>query len=376
MSNNLYTVDGSESLEKLIHDTCCEISKEIASFIPSEKIQALALAGGYGRGEGGVLRTPAGDAPYNDLEFFLFLQGSPRLNERRFGAAMHQLEKKMTAKIGIDVEFKISNLEAFASGQTTMFSYDLVKGHKIFMGLTDALSYCRAHADAASIPPHEATRLLMNRCSGLLFAKDRLTNDSFTSADADFCARNIAKAQLAIGDALLAIHGYYDWSCRARNQRLTEMNDIPLPMEEIIEFHRIGVAFKLHPHITKMGKDELLELHQKVAEVAWCVFRYVEEKRLRKMMPSPAYYASSGNKCPETSAAKNALIRLRSFGLRGWKNGLMFRYPREALLNTLSLLLWDEKSAHQDWLSQQFVSPIHGWQDAMAAYQKLWSRYN
>jgi len=376
MKEARYTIDGSDALELLIRDTCREISREMQSFIPSRILQALALAGGYGRGEGGVLKTQSGDAPYNDLEFFLFLSGSSRLHERRYGAAMHELEQRMTKKIGIDVEFKIASLASIAAGQTTMFTYDLVHGHRIFAGAVDALRSCSHHTDATRIPAHEATRLLMNRCSGLLFAKQRLEAKSFSASDADFVARNIAKAQLALGDALLAINGRYHWSCVERHERLKQIPNSPIPLDELLSFHKSGVDFKLHPHVSSATREQLSELHAQVTTQAWAVWRRVEESRLKRTMLTPQDYASPHNKCPETSPLKNALLRLRTFGINGWLSKQRFRYPREALLNALALLLWAPQSVDFSWLTSQFVSPIHNWQDAVSAYQKLWARYN
>lgn len=376
MSETRYTLDGSEDLEKWIDSVCREISRDIQAFVPASRLQALALAGGYGRGEGGVLRSTERDAPYNDLEFFVFLAGSSRLNEKRYGARIHELEQRMTAKIGIDVEFKISSLESIASGPTTMFGYDLVNGHRIFAGADDALAVCRHHADATRIPPQEAIRLLMNRCSGLLFAKQRLEGTSFTTADADFVARNIAKAQLALGDALLAISGRYHWSCRERHERLKSITESPIPLASLLSFHQDGVEFKLHPHTSSATREELMELHEKVSSNAWLVWRHVEEFRLKHPIITPMSYAGAHTKCPETFALKNALLRLRTFGINGWLTGQTFRYPREALLNSLTILLWDTKAADFPWLSRQLVSPVGNWSDAVAAYQKLWNRYN
>src|SRR5208282_91144 len=107
----------------------------------------------------------------------------------------------------------------------SMFSYDLIAGHRLLWG----------HAPAArlpewdwpngpdGIPPAEGTRLLMNRCSGLLFAHIELDREPFTPARADFVRRNLAKAQLACGDAILAADGQYHWSCRRRHHRLASL---------------------------------------------------------------------------------------------------------------------------------------------------------
>jgi hypothetical protein len=372
-----YTIDGSAALESRLESICEEIGLEVVRIVPRTKLQSLALGGGYGRGEGGVLRYAQGDLPYNDLEFFLLVSGPPRVNERLLRAPIHDLEHRMSDKLGIEVEFKITSVQALSSGPTTMFSYDLLAGHRIVAGDAHALSSCQHHGDATRIPMHEATRLLMNRCSGLLFAKERLVRDSFTAEDADFVARNIAKAELALGDALLASRGAYHWSCRERHDRLERLEEATLPMAGLRDLHAHGVEFKLHPVRSSATREVLLEQHRQVAEVAWKVWAHIEQHRLGRTISSPADYADHTDKCPETTPFRNALIRLRAFGLRGWLAGQMFRYPRESLLNTLPVLLWvAEEELDTAWCSRQLVSPVAGWQDAIAVYQKLWSRYN
>lgn len=375
MSAPRFTRDGSDALENLIGGTCGEIGREVSRIVPADRFQALLLGGGYGRGEGGVLATPDGDAPYNDLEFFLLISGHPRLNERRYGAAIHALEHRMTGKLGIEVEFKILSLEKLISSATTMFYYDLVCGHRVTAGQPDVVKTCTHHADAARIPMHEATRLMMNRCSSLLFAAERLSRGDFTREDHDFTARNIAKAQLALGDVILTTLGKYHWSCIQRHQQLASIHEPGLPMKELLAFHKVGVAFKLRPSPGTSTREELQALHQAVTKAAWAVWSWQEGKRLGIPAVSPLKYGRAGNKCPETSPLKNALVRLRAFGAKGL---LSFRYPREGLLNSLPLLLWAPElvPANTAWLSKQLVSPISNRQQAIAAYEKLWHRFN
>src|SRR5439155_19762094 len=63
-----FTADGSPELEAHLARTCDKIAAGLRGLLPRRKLEAVLLGGGYGRGEGGVLRTPAGDRPYNDLE--------------------------------------------------------------------------------------------------------------------------------------------------------------------------------------------------------------------------------------------------------------------------------------------------------------------
>src|SRR5947199_6504474 len=104
-----------------------------------------------------------------------------------------------------------------------MFYYDLVSGHRLVHGTDEWLGQCEHHRAAHRIPLHEATRLLMNRCSGLLFAQERLARVPFSAEDADFVGRNLAKAKLAFGDVVLAMRGQYHWSCRERQKRLKKL---------------------------------------------------------------------------------------------------------------------------------------------------------
>src|SRR6185436_123023 len=97
-----------------------------------------------------------------------------------------------------------------------------------------------------AIPPAEATRLLMNRGTGLLLAEQRLSS-GLDSTDADFVGRNIAKAQLALGDAVLTSFGQYHWSClerAGRVQRLLGCANFDWG-SSVGRHHATGVAFKL-----------------------------------------------------------------------------------------------------------------------------------
>src|SRR4030095_12726252 len=130
---------------------------------------------------GGVLKTTAGDRPYNDLEFYVCLRGNRWLNETNFGPVLHALSEELSAEAEIDVEFKIFSLDQLRRSPVNMFYYDLVMGHRWLGGEEGLLRGCEHHREAQDIPLSEATRLLMNRCSGLLFARHHLTQKPFTA---------------------------------------------------------------------------------------------------------------------------------------------------------------------------------------------------
>jgi hypothetical protein len=219
----------------------------------------------------------------------------------------------------------------------------------------------------------------MNRCSGLLFAAERLAKTDFSQEDAGFTARNIAKAQLALGDVVLAALGQYHWSCLERHQRLPALAETSLPLDELRSFHETGVTFKLHPAPSQATWEVLTSLHRQVSTSAWAVWAWLEGKRINFPMRSPLKYATGGlNKCPGTNPLKNALLRLRTFGPASLASPDRFRYPRESLLNTLAILLWAPEvvPAQLPILSRQLGSPVTTLTEATAAYARLWARYN
>lgn len=377
MSSTRFTLDGYDALERRLALACHAIARAVRALVPQEDLEALLLGGGYGRGEGGVLRRGQTDAPYNDLEFFLFIKGPTLVNERRYRPGIHELEARMTQALGIDVELKILSKQQFDRQPTTMFYYDLVQGHHVLCGPSDFL-FGHPHGNPSAIPAHEATRLLFNRFSGLLYAADRLQRTPFHAHDADFVFRNLAKAKLAMGDALLTLEGAYHWSCGERGRRLGHLKWGNLPAATLQQLHLEGLQFKLHPSQPALDREQLLAQWEALLPLAWQTWQWVEARRLQQSLPDPKSYARfPGSLCPETSPLKNALLRLRQFGVKGWKHHPL-RYPREALLRSLALLLWEQDRFEENRrdLERELQHPLAQWQDAAVVYEKLWHRYN
>ena len=350
-----FTIDGSAGLEQHLAETCKLVRAGVERIIPAQQLEGLALAGGYGRGEGGVLQENGQDLPYNDMEFFVFVRGSTYINDHRFKNALHALGEALSPAAGLEVEFKILSISRLRHSAVNMFYYDLVMGHHWLIGNDDLFIGCEHHRDATRIPLHEATRLLFNRCSGLLFASERLAKNDFNSADADFVGRNLAKAQLALGDVVLAMLGRYHWSCLERHRRLQELAKVDAAL---LAHHAAGVAFKLRPSRSTKTHAELRQEHSALSDLAQQIFLQLESRRLKIRLSTPVDYLSSKtNKCPEVPLWKNVLIHLRTRGIPP----SITRYPREHLLHELVTMLWTGHVASSPAIQQ---------------YAALWNRYN
>jgi hypothetical protein len=403
-----FTTDGSGALEEHLDAWCAKIAAAVRGIVGSARLEALLLGGGYGRGEGGVLRSatrcragspnpaPIGstaaqagfgdpalqDRPYNDVEFYVFLRGNRHLNERRFGRALHVLGEILTPQVGAEVEFKIASLPELAAAEVSMFSYDLLSGHRLLYGAPDLLAPCAGHRDGERIPLAEATRLLMNRGSGLLFAHERIERATFTAADADFVRRNIAKAQLALGDALLVAHREYHWSARERHrlvERLARTQPMPW-MEDVRVHHARGVEFKFHPCRSTESAETLRADHQAITALAEKVFLWIEERRLGRAFASTRDYVGDAiEKFPAAHPLRMMLQQMKAFGSRSLIASDVSCHPRDRVMHALALLLWTppgEEAAVLRQIQRELDTSARAFPDLVTAYRERWQFLN
>ena len=362
-------------------ELCGQVFDGVRSVVPARKLQAVVLGGGYGRGEGGVLVTEEGDHPYNDLEFYIFVRGNTLLNGRRHGNALELLSHALSHSAGLHVEFKIDSLRKLRSSNVSMFSYDLVSAHRILFG-DDVFEECAHHLDPTGIPGSEATRLLFNRCTGLLLAREKLEKATFSGDDADFVGRNLAKAKLALGDAVLAFSGLYHWSCRERERRLKHLHtqEQPPQFDLIKQFHSEGVIFKLHPRRISEPRECFLVEHREIAGLAGQLWLWLESRRLKRPFASMQDYAfHSGEKLHQANPGRNFMLNLKTFGLGSFFDPIAWRYPRERLFNALSLLLWNDELStrpdHTRHLQRQLRTEASDWNGLVSAYKNIWPSY-
>lgn len=377
-----FTVDGSDALENHLAEICNKVLIGVQQLVPAIKLEALVLGGGYGRGQGGVLKIGSGDAPYNDLEFYVFMRGVRLFNERKFCHSLNSLGERLSSEAGLHVEFKIDSLPRLRRSPVTMFSYDLVSGHRIVFGDEHVFAGCDHHRRAENIPLSEATRLLFNRCTGLLLAKELLRKPGLTSHDADFIGRNIAKAQLALGDAVLAAYGQYDWNCLERRRALSDLapSDGPCCMIEIRSHHFEGVEFKLHPEQMNRQIASFQAEHDTISRLAQHVWLWLENRRMHEDFSSVHDYAfSTAGKCAGSPRWRNSLLNAKTFGIGSVSDGGVLRYPRERLLNSLPLLLWDEPMNDlkvKRYLQNQLRTTASDWQGFVSAYKAVWPKFS
>jgi hypothetical protein len=156
----------------------------------------------------------------------------------------------------------------------------------------------------------------------------------------------------------------------------------PPGFDEIVSHHAYGVAFKLRPQSFTQSPYEFEQEHQRVSSLALDLWLWLESRRLHQPFASPVEYASRGIlKCPDSTSWRNYLLNLRTFGVSALANPMALRYPRERLLNSLALLLWEQDGSDQNDadtvrnLQQQLLTNADDWSGLVAAYKRFWPSY-
>ncbi len=239
---NKFTYSGDSNAEKNIAEAMAGIAADIASLPEVGKLRAVVLGGGYGRGEGGVT---AEGKPYNDFDFFVIPK--EEIDSGMFAA----ISQKWHGILGIDIDFSIvSGLHEIHKNGATLMMQELFAGYEVIFGDRDIF------ADAPvfpleQLPWREGARLLLNRGTGLLLSRRKLQG----KVDSEFIRRNIHKAALGCGDALLiASHDYR----QSGMDRLVAVKNL-VPGAVLTEFYERALEYKYRPDASDNGSFEELQ---------------------------------------------------------------------------------------------------------------------
>ena len=227
-----FTACGNCEAEALLQRVLSEIKETLSGMG-----LCVVLGGSYGRGDGGVRQDKENGLLYNDLDFFVFARQSLPGAEKILKSVAHRYEKELQ----VDVDFsRIMSVNDLKNNARRLMMQELKRGYRLVCG-EDLLQQYLPEIPAGELPFSEACRLLLNRGMGLLLAGEKIANDS---DETDFILRNIYKAILGAGDAILIAENMYRWKIADRLESI-EKSDMP----EIYKgLYREAVAFKYAPH--------------------------------------------------------------------------------------------------------------------------------
>jgi hypothetical protein len=292
------------------------------------------------------------EQPYNDLDFTLIVRKKRIVPHH----ALHRISRRYEEEIHIEVDLsRPLTVDDIKRWPRWLMWRDLLHGHIVVRGKTDILTANAPKRLFLPVPLIEATRLLLNRGAGLLWAL-RVVRGYDDLPDPDFVRRNYHKAALALGDALLMAFERYTTAYEGREQRLRLlMNDEPSVCDTEVEtLYDTALTFKFRPdHVadcdpTESQIDRLFRLWERI----WLV---VETRRTgRPWSAMDAYTAWDGLREPDQhrpACWPRNVIHNRRLGR--WS----LIYPREDLYRALPRIVASSQSADASWeaVSKDFL---------------------
>ena len=325
-------------LEAGLSGLCAEVRKELG-----ENLIALILGGGYGQGEGGVFVVSGEERPYNDLDLILVVKVKSDAAVHRLVAVQHKYEKLIAIQVDFSRPLAVRDIRRWPH---TLMWTSLLQAHHVLYGPPDILTANAPNLRPESLPLIEATRLLLNRGAGLLWAL-RVLREKEPEPDNDFVRRNYYKCALALGDAVLIAHHRFEVAYSGREEPLHRLlPELPRPFSfDLGHLYAKAMTFKFRPALQPAEPDEsqVIELARQWGEI----LLYCESLRTNRPLKGIGEYVEwKAVREPEQNSIRNwprNFLKSRLMGL--WS----MRYPREHLYIELPVLLGLCGPAAPDW---------------------------
>lgn len=286
------------------------ITKEMISDPISGKVMCYLLGGGFGRGEGSIIKTGEGYKTTNDFDIFAICEDSIEQS------AVKQMERKIEEKFklsffGIDI-LLFSEFCKIAQKRWISQSYfDVFKGHKLIW-LNDC--YGNLHIDTMlykykkgkhHVRYKSAYDVLTTRLWCLVALADFDTNDLYDQIyveDFHFFYFQQVKAATAIIDAVLISDGNYKSPCFREKLKVFSKS----------EFSRLYHTDQIIKLVSdKINNTNIFYLDQNVLHQLWRLYILSAEYVLAKQKAN--YYIYSF-----TETLKKICLKLKRKKVRPW----------------------------------------------------------
>ena len=348
-STGRFTLDGSERLERTIAEDVRMISAAAVNAVGADNLAAVILGGGYGRGEGAVLREGGVESVYNDYDFFVVTPTASRRRNARIAGILRETGKRLEPDVGVHVDFG----RPLPQSRLPWLPYELMMmelkmGHAVLHGPSDILAAMPGY-DPQRVPLVEGTRLLMNRSVGLIQARMLLAERrALTDDEREFAMRNTYKALMAAGDAVLFVNESYSPSYARRLRIFDGLSLKGVPRgEQLRDRYHDAIEFKLRPsHALPSGKDLGAWIEDNIA-LFGNVFLWFERQRLADPGMGWDDYVTRPNRLPAPNASEsllNAVRNLRAHAAAFAGTKRLHLHPRDHILRNIPRLLYGDAS--------------------------------
>jgi hypothetical protein len=287
---------------------------------------AVVLGGGFGRSEGCITLSDGHEVPFNDVDLFLIT----RTANPRSMAKIKRLAERYEHRLKIAVDFsRPQTLPMIAKWPPLLMWQELVKGHLVLYGPEDILTRYANPRLRNELPLVEASRLLLNRGAGLLWAA-RVNLGLENTPDESFVVRNYFKCAQALADATLIAFGRYCSDPAEKADRLKLLASVQPVVDDlcILKHLQASTEFRQAPYAHRIvSTNQLRTMAQQ-----WChLFLWLENKRLDRNFAGISEYVEwRGTR----ESASGHHLRLIASNLRLGRIG--WHHPRQRVYRSLA----------------------------------------
>jgi hypothetical protein len=345
-----YTAISDPGVDRLVAAHLAAVRDAVRLQVHPDKLAGIALFGGYGRGEGGVVVGSDGARPHNNYDLLVVLKDVSRWHAAILGRRLRALNAELRKRLGVGVDLSAISLSNLKHVPPQIFWYDIRKMHHIVEGADDLLSVIPSYG-IGEIPQQEQARLVLNRAA--LLAINRLIWSIRAGRPSErqqqAMIKHAAKAILGFGDAVLLASGRYEVSYRKKVPALLEASEATGAVtEEFRELHRWATEFRFQPDYSNHAVDDIAAIMDVALREGQRIHLWFEERRIGDLAADWSDYLNrfeqsdgqrSGPFRMLTDVPRRALQNLSAFGIPRRPSGRDLRWlPRDPFLRVMATL--------------------------------------
>jgi rhamnosyltransferase len=353
-----HTLMREESAEQMVRATV-ESAAEVVWAMCEPRPLALVLLGGFAYGEGAVEVRQDRPVIHNDLDLVMVVASQREARAAR--AQCERASRSATIASGASVDvWAVSRGELEQPRGKLLWVDAAIRGARVLRGDESILAPL-GKLDARSVRRGELGRLLANRATGLALSRLQFEMRAEEGARA---ARHVAKAWMAMGDALLIAADQYPGTGQERLATLERLSQVGAPhVGDIARGYAAAMQFRRAPHGQSLSPAAL----EQACSALWRVHAILESHRLGE---DPArrpldYAGAPRRRMPELDDVPLAGrwlsgVRAARQGAVGWRLALW--HPRESLARMATLLAYEPDPAE----ARGQAARLFGLEDASA----------
>ncbi len=275
-----YTLRGSAKVERHLGATIARAAGLVAKHFDPYQCRALVLLGGYGRGEGGVIRENGEERPHNNLDFLLVTTLGGVWRKAAMKRHLDDVLGPVVNDEGIGIDTGVISDFELQRAPARIMWFDLHWGHRTVLGDAGFIPSLRSFA-ANAIEVEDVHNLLVNRASLLVINQAIIERGITSEHDAQFVIKHLMKAIIGHGDALLFACDRYHASYVEKQRRMRELSSI---VPGLAELYEMAAEFRFEPDYTRHARSDFAPFTNHVLRVV--AQAHLEFERFRSGEPN------------------------------------------------------------------------------------------